>query len=79
MDKIKSLERRIEEDYISRLQSQCFRERQYSKYNKIVEVVISCLCLGRCRLFPFRKRSSPFLTVDANSIWNARTRFNEFL
>ncbi|CAH3028281.1 unnamed protein product [Porites evermanni] len=29
MDKIKSLERRIEEDYISRLQSQCFRERQY--------------------------------------------------
>lgn len=29
MDKITSLERRIEEDYISRLQSQCFRERQY--------------------------------------------------
>ena len=45
MDKIKSLERRIEEDYISRLQSQCFRERQYSKYNKIVEVVISCRLL----------------------------------
>ena len=31
-DKIQMLERRVEEDYISRLQTQCFRERQYSKY-----------------------------------------------
>lgn len=28
-DKIRMIERRVEEDYISRLQSQCYRERQY--------------------------------------------------
>ncbi|KAJ7358986.1 DnaJ (Hsp40), sub B, member 12 [Desmophyllum pertusum] len=28
-DKIKILERKVEEDYIGRLQSQCYRERQY--------------------------------------------------
>lgn len=28
-DKIPSIERKVEEDYIGRLQSQCFRERQY--------------------------------------------------
>lgn len=31
-DKIEALEKRVEEDYIGRLQSQCYRERQYSKY-----------------------------------------------
>lgn len=29
IDKIEALEKRIEEDYIGRLQSQCYRERQY--------------------------------------------------
>ncbi|XP_078382889.1 dnaJ homolog subfamily B member 14-like [Oculina patagonica] len=28
-DKIQAIEKRVEDDYISRLQSQCFRERQY--------------------------------------------------
>ena len=31
-DKIQALEKRVEEDYIGRLQSQCYRERQYSEY-----------------------------------------------
>jgi len=28
-DKIQMVERKVEDDYISRLQSQCYRERQY--------------------------------------------------
>jgi len=32
IDKIEALEKRVEEDYIGRLQSQCYRERQYSEY-----------------------------------------------
>lgn len=31
-DRIEAIEKRVEEDYIGRLQSQCYRERQYSKY-----------------------------------------------
>ena len=37
-DKIEALEKRVEEDYIGRLQSQCYRERQYSKYFDVYPV-----------------------------------------
>ena len=46
--KIEALERRVEDDYISRLQSQCFRERQYSKY---IIVLVGVLPIEKVKEF----------------------------